>query len=121
MVQKVLLARFTREKADGKEGDTETLMPGPANLTKDDMATLDKLTKSTGKQYYRDPINEVPEGSETGVSDVSVDDMTAAQLRDYLDENDIEYPSGAKKPDLLALAKGEPAGDEDGAEKDAGL
>lgn len=57
MAKKVLLGRLTRE---GKDGKLETLMPNgeAVDLSKDDIATLDRLTKATGKRYYRDPVNE---------------------------------------------------------------
>jgi hypothetical protein len=57
MAKKVLLGRLTRP---GKDGKLETLMPNgeAVDLTKDDIATLDRLTKATGKRYYRDPVNE---------------------------------------------------------------
>jgi hypothetical protein len=57
MAKKVLLGRLTRP---GKDGKLETLMPNgeAVDLTKDDLATLDRLTKATGKRYYRDPVNE---------------------------------------------------------------
>lgn len=57
MAKKVLLSRFTRP---AKGGGTETLMPNgqAVDLSADDIKTLDRLSKVTGKRYYRDPVNE---------------------------------------------------------------
>lgn len=87
-MKKVLLARFTRGAA---KGGTETLMPdGKAiDLSKDDIATLDRLTAVTGKRYYRDPVNESASEDERPDRDepTFAESFVDRNLGDISDEN----------------------------------
>lgn len=95
-------------------------------LTGDEIDLLDKLEKATGKPQYRTPRNESAAAEDEGDSgraddnddafdgeSVEMDEKTSAQLRAYLDANEISYEATAKKPELLKAAKA--------AEADKGL
>ena len=113
MAIKTLLTRLTT-KRDGKR---VTFAANQAvDLTKEELAELDKLEKKTGRPHYRDPINEKVEAEEpaeieTETEDtfdgesVAMDDKTVDQLKAYLDHNSVEYSADDKKADLLKVAK----------------
>lgn len=130
MVMKVLLARFTRAKADGEDGETETLLPNgkPVDLTKEDLATLDNLSKSTGKRYYRDPVNEGGATDEAlGGDDFTMPTKTADlnALGERLRVDLSTAKNNGERAELLQAHIDEhgmePAPAGDGGDKDAGL
>lgn len=51
--------------------------------------------------------------------DIVTDKNTVTEIKNWLDEHGIEYPSGAQKADLLKLVPGEPQDDIDKAESEA--
>lgn len=115
MAKKMLLAALTTTRG---EGDDEKKVRFAAktvqNLTKDEIELLDKLTASTGRPHYRDPVNEdAPEdGPEVETStafdgeNVAMEDKTVAHLKAYLDHNKVAYDATDTKPDLLKKAQG---------------
>lgn len=107
-MKKVLLTRFTRE---GKDGKPEQLMPdGKAvDLSKDDIATLDRLTAATGKRYYRDPVNESAsedERPDDGGEPTFAENFANRNLSDITDENIVALSD----EDLSAVIEAEQAG-----------
>lgn len=119
MTVKVLLTQLSTTR-DGKRVKFEAKQA--VDLTKAELDTLDRLTASTGRPHYRDPINEKVKGETPAVVDdetdegaddegaddgegKTLDEMTVAELKAYLDEAEVEYDSDAKKADLLKAAK----------------
>lgn len=112
MSKKVLLVSLTTVR----DGERVRFEAGKTvNLTADEIRDLDKLTVSTGKPHYRDPVNESAtadgpdelsgEQGHTFVGeDIPVAKKTVDQLRAYLDHHQIEYAADAQKPDLLKAA-----------------
>lgn len=56
-----------------------------------------KLSKRH-KKYFEAVDNEAEEAEDTGPEDMTVD-----ELKEYFDENEVEYDSKAKKADLVQL------------------
>lgn len=135
-MKKVLLCRFTRE---GKDGKPETLMPdgSAVDLSADDIKTLDRLTESTGKRYYRDPVNEsaaADERPDDGGEPTLAEQFVNRNLSDITDDNIAALSdeqrtavieaekAGRNRATLLARlqpASGEGSGS--GGDKDEGL
>lgn len=88
-----------------------------ADVTKDEIKLLDRMTATTGRPHYRDPVNEGGDsgddegrqgGGENDAFDgesVEMDDKNVDQLKAYLDHNSVSYETGDKKADLLKRAK----------------
>lgn len=116
MAMKLLLVAFsTNREVDDQTRRVRFAAKSVVDLTDEEIELLDKLTKSTGKLHYRDPISEggkvaesapevvhVPDyaGQDTPMAEKSVD-----QLKAYLTFHGVDFESGAKKADLLALAQ----------------
>ena len=105
MAKKLLLvALTTNREVDGERRRVKFAAGKVVDLTDDEMTTLDKLTKSTGKLHYRSPINEG--GSEVAASepevvevpdyagqDKAMGDKTVNDLKAYLDFHSVDYES----------------------------
>jgi len=114
-ITKVLLTNLKTVR----DGKSVTLPANKAaDLNDEELELLDKLTKQTGRPHYRDPINESAraeaevdgddDGGLPGVFDgstVPMDSKTVAQLKAYLDHNEVDYDSDANKAELLKIAK----------------
>jgi len=111
---KTLLVAFTTFRDVGGNKKRVRFSSGQTvELTDPELEQLEALTKSTGKLHFRDPVNErvvveEPEvfgaGEEFDGQSVAMDLKTVAQLKAFLDFNDIAYAGNASKADLLALA-----------------
>lgn len=128
MALKKLLVAFTTLRTVKDENDKDVkrrvrFKSGSVlDLTDDEMATLDKLTKATGKAHYRDPINEggkavadepeVVNVPDFAGQDVPMDKKTVDQLKAYLTFNDVSFGS-EDKAGLLKLATNHAAGKTD--------
>lgn len=116
MAKKVLLAALsTTREIDGEDRKVRFPANKVADLTKDEIELLDRLTRSSGRPHYRDPVNEdgaavQPEAVEGGDNDefdgqsVPMEKKSVDQLKAYLDHHGVGYDSGALKADLLKAA-----------------
>lgn len=111
--RKLLLVAFSTAR-DGQR--VRFASKSVVDLEDDELETLDKLTLSTGKLHYRDPIREggdslVPSEPEVVVvpdyagQDVPMGEKSVPQLKAYLDFHEIGYKGNASKDDLLTLAQ----------------
>lgn len=116
--RKLLLVALStaRPGPDGEEQRVRFKSKSVVDLTDEELETLDKLTVSTGKLHYRDPIREgggeiAPSDPEIiAVADYAGQDVPFAkknvdQLKAYLDFNEIGYEPAANKAALLKLAE----------------
>ncbi len=100
-----------------------------ADLTKDELADLDKLTEATGKLHYRTPVNEsgpadapeVVDVPDFAGQDVAMGNKSVDQLKAYLTFHDVAFDKDDKKADLLTAAEGHAKGTPPAADPDAGL
>lgn len=124
----LLVVLTTRREVDGEMKRVRFGSNSVVELTDDELDLLDRMTVSTGKLHYRDPISEgrgaVAESAPEVVKvpdyagqDVPMDKKTVDQLKAFLTFSDITFDDKASKADLLALAT-KSGGDDD---KDAGL
>ncbi|MEN6332976.1 MAG: hypothetical protein ABFE01_01880 [Phycisphaerales bacterium] len=130
---KLLLVAFsTMREVDGEERRVRFGAKKVVELTDDELETLDRLTKATGKLHYRDPISEggakvVASEPEVVVvpdyagQDVAITDKSVDQLKAYLTFHSVEFKGNASKADLLAAAQKHEAGTDGDADPDAGL
>ena len=120
-LKKLLVAFTTDREVEGETRRVRFAAGKVVDLTSDELTLLDKLTKSTGKLHYREPINEggskvtasepeVVEVPDFEGQDVPMDKKTVDQLKAYLTFNSVEFESSAVKADLLDLAKKHEAG-----------
>ena len=103
--RQILLGLMTYRKDDedknwayGFQGDTVSVHP-------DYVDTFDELNVDPGPPF--DPLKQSVEVM-AGAGAKSVDppeNMTVAELKDELDGAEIEYPSDARKDDLVKLVK----------------
>lgn len=130
MVMKYLMVSMTtfRER-DGERKRIRFPARSTVDLTAEELETLDRLQKQTGKLHYRDLVNESPRGAPVveamanpGVEsqgqvvetpnfagqDTPITKKTVPQLKAYLAFYGVEPKSDAKK-DLLAAAQGHAA------------
>jgi hypothetical protein len=106
----LLVALNTTREVEGKRRKVRLGARTVQDLNAEEIDLLDRLTKRTGKLHYRDPVNEDaavagPETTGGPAEGFNADDATVAQLKDYLDENSVEYDADAKKADLQAAVK----------------
>lgn len=111
---KFLLVAFTTSReVNGEKKRVRFSAKSTVDLTADELETLDKLTVSTGKLHYREPINERAQADEPEVvatpdfagQDVPMGSKTVPQLRAYLDHHKVEVAADADKKTLLAAAE----------------
>lgn len=123
-LKKLLVAFTTNREVEGKSRRVRFEAGKVVDLTSDELDLLDRLTKSTGKLHYREPINEgggkltaaepeIVEVPDFEGQDVPMDKKSVDQLKAYLTFNSVEFESGALKADLLDLAKKHEAGEID--------
>jgi hypothetical protein len=130
MAMKLLLVAFTTSRMmeiGGKEEERRVRFKSGSvvDLTDDEMETLERLTKATGKLHFREPIREG--GAQTVESepvivdvpdyagqDVAIDKKTVDQLKAYLTFHSVDIPNGADKAKLAALAADHAKGAPDG-------
>lgn len=113
---KLLLVAFTTNRTvDGEEKRVRFAAKSVVNLTDDELQTLDKLTKATGKLHYREPIQEggstVSESEPEVVAvpdyagqDVPLDKKTVDQLKAFLTFHSVPFADNANKADLQKAA-----------------
>lgn len=145
MALKKLLVAFTTSRmvAVGEDKQEERRVRFAAGkvveLTDDELDTLDRLTKATGKLHYRDPVSEggsrvvasepeVVDVPDFAGQDVSIQNKSVDQLKAYLAFHEVSFDKNAKKADLQKLAEDhaagrlKPEGDEGGSDDpDSGL
>lgn len=131
----VALATTRMVEVAGKEEERRVRFAAKtvAELTDAELETLDKLTQSTGKLHYRDPITE---GGQKAVAsepelvsvpdyagqDVKIGSKNVEQLKAYLTFHGVAFKSSDTKDDLLELAKThEATGLTGNADPDSGL
>ncbi len=123
-LKKLLVAFTTNREVKGKSRRVRFEAGKVVDLTSDELDLLDRLTKSTGKLHYREPINEgggkltaaepeIVEVPDFEGQDVPMDKKTVDQLKAYLTFNSVEFESNANKAALLDLAKKHEAGEID--------
>lgn len=128
-LKKLLVAFTTNREVEGKSRRVRFEAGKVVDLTDDELTLLDKLTKSTGKLHYREPINEgggkvtasepeIVEVPDFEGQDVPMDKKSVDQLKAYLTFNSVEFESSALKADLLDLAKKHEAGQIDAGNGD---
>lgn len=129
---KVLLVAFsTTREVDGKPRRVRFAAKSTVDLTADELETLDKLEKSTGKLHYRDPINESGTASESqpevvetpdyAGQDVPMNRKNVDQLKAFLTHHSVTFESDASKTDLLKAAEAKQAEIDGGSGDDNGL
>lgn len=121
-LKKLLVAFTTTREVEGEDRRVRFASGKVVDLTADELETLTKLTASTGKLHFRDPVNEGGKVSadepevvvvpDFAGQDVAMDKKNVDHLKAYLTFNEIVFADDAKKADLLALATA-PAGDPD--------
>lgn len=123
-LKKLLVAFTTNREVEGETRRVRFEAGKVVDLTSDELDLMDRLTKSTGKLHYREPINEgggkltaaepeIVEVPDFEGQDVPMDKKSVDQLKAYLTFNSVEFESGALKADLLDLAKKHEAGEID--------
>lgn len=128
-LKKLLVAFTTDREIDGEMRRVRFDAGKVVDLTDKELELMDKLTDSTGKLHYREPINEgggkltaaepeVVEVPDFEGQDVAMGDKTVDQLKAYLTFNGVEFDASAKKADLLELAKKLEAGEIDAGNAD---
>lgn len=113
MAKKVLLASLstTREGVKVRFAANQV-----ADLNKDEINLLDRMTTATGRPHYRAPVNEAVDAKEPADRadedddeyldrSVAMDSKNVAALQAYLDHNSVAYDADDKKADLLKRAK----------------
>lgn len=123
----LLVALSTTRKVEGETRRVRFAAKSTPDLTDDEIKMLDKLTESTGKLHYRDPVNEggavsasEPEVVDTpdyAGQDVAMADKSVDQLKAFLTFHSVEFKGNASKADLLKAAEEKQAeidGDKDG-------
>lgn len=121
MTMKTLLVAFSTIRAvEGEDRRVRFAAKSVVDLTAKELEEFDALTKTTGKLYYRTPVNEggekvqedTPELVETRAyagEDVAIDSKSVDQLKAYLTFKKVTFEKTASKADLVKLAKAEEA------------